>query len=188
MLAGELALLVGCTVGLIMIFNNSGVFQGTLGVGFGRTGGYLGPAPATVGPEYLLLRPATQGGDLVAPHAIGVHGLTLLAVPAVLLAAPVGRPGSGCGSPECCRRVVVAWPLLGTRCAGSRSVSCRRRRWSRSRSARSCWSGAGPGCAAPGADVRDPQYQSGRMSRVVRSRLSSSANCGSVRGSSYRKK
>jgi hypothetical protein len=85
-LAGELALLVGCTVGLIMIFNNSGVFQGTLGVGFGRTGGYLGPAPATIGPEYLLLRPATQGGDLVLPHAIGVHGLTLLAVPAVLLA------------------------------------------------------------------------------------------------------
>jgi len=90
-LAGELALLVGCAVGLIMIFNNSGVFQGTLGVGFGRTGGYLGPAPATVGPEYLLLRPATQGGDLVAPHAIGVHGLTLLAVPAVLLAR-TGRP------------------------------------------------------------------------------------------------
>ncbi len=56
-LASGLALLVGCTVGLIMIFNNSGVFQGTLGVGFGRTGGYLGPAPATVGPEYLLLRP-----------------------------------------------------------------------------------------------------------------------------------
>ena len=71
---------------LVMISNNSGVFQGTLGVGFGRTGSYLGPPPATVGPEYLLLRPATQGGDLVLPHAIGVHGLTLLAVPAVLLA------------------------------------------------------------------------------------------------------
>lgn len=85
-LAGELALLVGCAVGLVMIVNNSGVFQGTLGVGFGRTGGYLGPPPATVGPEYLLLRPATRGGDLVLPHAIGVHGLTLLAVPAVLLA------------------------------------------------------------------------------------------------------
>jgi hypothetical protein len=39
-----------------------------------------------VGPEYGLLRPGTRGGDLVAPHVIGIHGLVLLAVPAVLLA------------------------------------------------------------------------------------------------------
>ena len=51
-----------------------------------RAGGYLGPAAATVGPEYLLLRPQTAGGDLVLPHAVGVHGLVLLAVPAVLAA------------------------------------------------------------------------------------------------------
>ncbi len=85
--AGVLVLLVGCALGLVMIFNNSGVFQGTVGVGFTeRTRGYLGPDPATVGPEYLLIRPATAGGDLVLPHAIGVHGLLLLAVPTVLLA------------------------------------------------------------------------------------------------------
>ena len=85
--AGVLVLLVGCAIGLVMIFNNSGVFQGTIGVGFtGRPSAYLGPDAATVGPEFLLIRPATQGGDLVLPHAIGVHGLILLAVPAVLLA------------------------------------------------------------------------------------------------------
>lgn len=39
-----------------------------------------------MGPQYGLLRPATQGGDLVAPHIIAIHGLLLLAVPAVLLA------------------------------------------------------------------------------------------------------
>jgi hypothetical protein len=93
--AGVLVLLVGCALGLVMIFNNSGVFQGTVGVGFTeRTSGYLGPDPATVGYEYLLIRPATAGGDLVLPHAIGVHGLLLLAVPAVLLArtpTPVRR-------------------------------------------------------------------------------------------------
>jgi hypothetical protein len=84
---GIVVLLVGCAVGFVMISNNSGVFQGRFGSGFGdRTSGYLGPSPAIVGPEYLLLRPATSGGDLVLPHAIGVHGLILLAVPALLLA------------------------------------------------------------------------------------------------------
>jgi hypothetical protein len=33
-----------------------------------------------------MLRPATRGGDLVLLHAIGIHGLVLLAVPAILLA------------------------------------------------------------------------------------------------------
>jgi hypothetical protein len=37
-------------------------------------------------PEYLLLRPATSGGDLVLLHAIGVHGLPLITLPALLLA------------------------------------------------------------------------------------------------------
>jgi hypothetical protein len=86
-LAGGGVLLVGCLVGLLMVVNNSGVYQGTVAAGFvERRTGYLGPDPTTVGPEYLLLRPATAGGDLVLPHAVGVHGLVLLAVPAVLLA------------------------------------------------------------------------------------------------------
>src|SRR5215475_14168545 len=86
LLAGVLLLFVGCLVGFIMISNNSGVFEGSVGSGFAnRSAAYLGPDRSTVGPEYLLLRPATHGGDLVLPHAIGVHGLLLLAVPAVLL-------------------------------------------------------------------------------------------------------
>jgi hypothetical protein len=86
-LAGVAVLLVGCAIGFVMVSNNSGVFQGVFGSGFGnRTTGYLGPDPATVGHEYLLLRPHTRGGDLVLLHAIGVHGLALLALPAILLA------------------------------------------------------------------------------------------------------
>jgi hypothetical protein len=86
-LAGIGALLFGCLVGFVMVSNNSGVYQGVIGSGFGnRTAGYLGPDRATVGPEYLMLRPATRGGDLVLLHAIGIHGLVLLAVPAILLA------------------------------------------------------------------------------------------------------
>ncbi len=85
--AGVVVVLVACLIGLVMIFNNSGVYQGSVGADFiqrtGR-GGYLGPDPATAGREYLLLPPFTAGGDLVLPHAIGVHGLILLAVPAVL--------------------------------------------------------------------------------------------------------
>ncbi|OLE26132.1 MAG: hypothetical protein AUG44_13945 [Actinobacteria bacterium 13_1_20CM_3_71_11] len=85
--AGIVVLLVGCAIGFVMVSNNSGVFQGAFGTGFGnRTAGYLGPDPATVGHEYVLLRPQTHGGDLVLLHAIGVHGLALLALPAVLLA------------------------------------------------------------------------------------------------------
>jgi len=86
-------LLVGSTIGFVMISNNSGVYQGSIGSGFGqRASGYLGPSPATVGPEYLLLRPSTDGGDLVLLHAIGVHGLVLLGVPAVLLDRTAMRP------------------------------------------------------------------------------------------------
>lgn len=40
------------------------------------------------------VRPSTQGGDLVLLHAIGVHGLVLLALPAVLLARTSMRPGA----------------------------------------------------------------------------------------------
>jgi hypothetical protein len=91
--AGIGVLLVGCAVGFVMVSNNSGVFQGVVGAGFGnRTAGYLGPSPATVGPEYLVLRPATRGGDLLLPHGIGIHGLILLAVPAVLLARTATAP------------------------------------------------------------------------------------------------
>lgn len=85
--AGVVVLIAGCVIGLVMIFNNSGVYQGSVGADFARrTAAYLGPDSATVGPEYLMLRPATRGGDLVLLHAIGVHGLILLAVPGVLLA------------------------------------------------------------------------------------------------------
>lgn len=86
-IAGIVVLLVACAIGFVMISNNSGVYQGGIGGGFARqTAAYLGPDAATVGPEYGLLRPGTRGGDLVAPHVIGIHGLVLLAVPAVLLA------------------------------------------------------------------------------------------------------
>ncbi len=85
--AGVVVLFVGCAVGFIMVSNNSGVFQGGIGGGFAnRSAAYLGPDAATVGPDYLVLRPDTRGGDLLLPHAIGVHGLILLAVPAILLA------------------------------------------------------------------------------------------------------
>lgn len=85
--AAIVVLLVGCVIGFVMISNNSGVYQGVVGTGFARqTAAYLGPDAATVGPQYVLLRPATHGGDLVLPHIIGIHGLVLLAVPAVALA------------------------------------------------------------------------------------------------------
>jgi len=91
--AGIVVLLVGCAIGFVMISNNSGVYQGSVGSGFGqRANAYLGPSPATVGPEYLLLRPSTDGGDLVLLHAIGIHGLVLLAVPSVLLARTAMTP------------------------------------------------------------------------------------------------
>jgi hypothetical protein len=103
LLAGVVLLLVGCLVGFAMISNNSGVFEGTIGSGFAnRSAAYLGPDRSTVGPEYLLLRPATRGGDLVLPHAIGVHGLVLLAVPAVLLT------GTGLSAARQLRLVAVA--------------------------------------------------------------------------------
>ncbi|GAA4779362.1 hypothetical protein GCM10023200_10620 [Actinomycetospora chlora] len=84
--AGVVVTLVACAVGMVMISTNSGVYRGGLGSGFGRTGAYFGPDAATVGPDYAGFRPATAGGDLVLPHAVGVHGMLLLAVPAVLLA------------------------------------------------------------------------------------------------------
>jgi hypothetical protein len=102
---GVAVLLLGCAIGFGMISNNSGVYQGSFGSGFGNRGSaYLGPAPATIGQDYLLIRPETQGGDLVLPHAIGVHGLVLLAVPAVLLAGTVL---------DARRRLVVVASLVG---------------------------------------------------------------------------
>jgi hypothetical protein len=91
--AGIATLLVGCAIGFVMVSNNSGVYQGSVGAGFAqRANAYLGPSASTVGPEYLLLRPSTDGGDLVLLHAIGIHGLILLAVPAVLLARTAMAP------------------------------------------------------------------------------------------------
>lgn len=91
--AGIIVLLVGCAVDFVMISNNSGVYQGSVGSGFAnRASTYMGPSPMTIGPEYLLLRPSTDGGDLVLLHAIGVHGLVLLAVPAVPLARSAMAP------------------------------------------------------------------------------------------------
>ncbi|NUR06284.1 MAG: hypothetical protein HOQ22_07585 [Nocardioidaceae bacterium] len=85
--AGVGVLVVGCLVGFVMISNMSGVFQGAFATAFsGPQRGYLGPSAATVGHQYLLLRPHTSGGDLVLLHAVGVHGMLLLTVPAVLLA------------------------------------------------------------------------------------------------------
>jgi len=85
-LGGVGVVLAGSVIGLVMISNMSGVFQGRFGTAFTRPQvGYMGPPPSVVGPEHLLLRLHTAGGDLVLLHAIGVHGLPLLALPAVLL-------------------------------------------------------------------------------------------------------
>jgi hypothetical protein len=92
--AGIIVLLLGCIIGFGMISNMSGVYQGSFGSGFTRPAvGYLGPSSSTVGREYLLLRPETKGGDLILPHAIGVHGLVLLAVPALVMARTSMAPG-----------------------------------------------------------------------------------------------
>ncbi|MDQ2882058.1 MAG: hypothetical protein M3Y48_12760 [Actinomycetota bacterium] len=80
--------LIGVLVLLIAALRSRDAASVRLGVGAGfarQTSAYLGPDAATVGPQYALLRPATRGGDLVLPHIIGIHGLVLLAVPAVLL-------------------------------------------------------------------------------------------------------
>jgi hypothetical protein len=178
--AGVLVLLLGCALGLVMIFNNSGVFQGTIGAGFGeRTSGYLGPDAATIGQEYVLVRPATRGGDLVLLHALGVHGLTLLAVPAVLLAhtsTPARQrwwiTGTAVAAVGAAIAILLVHALrtlplgqLGPVALGALGLC------------------AGALLAAYVA-VGRRQYQASRMSSVVRSRLSSSANCGPVRGSS----
>jgi hypothetical protein len=91
---GTVVLLVGCVIGFVMISNMSGVFQGSFGSAFGtRQSGYMGPPAATVGPEHVLLRPRTDGGDLVLLHAIAVHGMPLLTLPALLLArAQIAEP------------------------------------------------------------------------------------------------
>ena len=84
--AGTLLLLAGCAIGFVMISNMSGIFDGGFATAFTRPQvGYLGPSAGAVGREYVLLRPHTHGGDLVLLHAIGVHGLVLLALPALAL-------------------------------------------------------------------------------------------------------
>jgi hypothetical protein len=84
---GVVVMLIGCVIGFVMISNMSGIWNGQFGSAFGEPQtGYLGPTPAQVGHEYLLLRPDTAGGDLVLLHAIGIHGLVLVTIPAALLA------------------------------------------------------------------------------------------------------
>ena len=84
---GVVVMLIGCAIGFTMISNMSGIWNGQFGSAFGeQQTGYLGPTPAQVGHEYLLLRPHTDGGDLVLLHAIGIHGLVLVTIPAALLA------------------------------------------------------------------------------------------------------
>lgn len=85
--AGTGLLLLGCVIGFGMISNMSGVFQGSFGTAFGTPQvGYAGPPASVVGREVLSFRPHTQGGDLVLLHAVGVHGLVLLGLPAMALA------------------------------------------------------------------------------------------------------
>lgn len=93
--SGTLLLLLGCVIGFAMISNMSGVFQGSFGGGFGRPQvGYVGPPASDVGREVFAFRPHTNGGDLVLLHAIGVHGLVLLGLPAMLLAdRSMSEPG-----------------------------------------------------------------------------------------------
>jgi hypothetical protein len=84
--SGIIVLLVGCVTGFVMISNMSGVFQGAVGSALTHPQvGYVGPPPSVVGHDVLLVHVHTQGGDLVSLHAIGVHGLPLLALPAILL-------------------------------------------------------------------------------------------------------
>jgi hypothetical protein len=84
---GVVVMLIGCVIGFVMISNMSGIWNGQFGSAFGEPQtGYLGPTPAQVGHEYVLLRPDTDGGDLVLLHAIGIHGLVLVTIPAALLA------------------------------------------------------------------------------------------------------
>lgn len=110
---GVVVLLIGCVIGFVMISNMSGVFTGSFGTGFtGAQTGYVGPPPSVVGKEYLLLHPDTQGGDLVLLHAIGIHGLLLLTVPAHLLHRS--------RLPERSRMRVVA--VMGTAVLGAMAV------------------------------------------------------------------
>lgn len=87
---GVLTMLIGCLIGFTMISNMSGIWTGSFGSAFGKPQvGYLGPTGSAVGREYLLIRPHTSGGDLVLLHAIGIHGLVLVTIPAALLASTV---------------------------------------------------------------------------------------------------
>lgn len=75
--AGALITLIGFATGLLMILNSGGIWQG--GAHFltmltqMRSGSYNGPAAGTI------------GGDLVVLHALGVHGLQIVPLPAWLL-------------------------------------------------------------------------------------------------------
>lgn len=84
---GVVVMLIGCVIGFVMISNMSGIWNGEFGSAFGvEQTGYMGPSASQVGHEYLLLRPHTDGGDLVLLHAIGIHGLVLVTIPAAMLA------------------------------------------------------------------------------------------------------
>ena len=72
---GTVVLLVGTLVGVLMILNWSGVWQGL--------------PPGTLRPGFDTDRAnfskGVSGGNLVVIHAVGVHGLSLLLLPAWLL-------------------------------------------------------------------------------------------------------
>lgn len=75
--AGSLIMLIGFAIGLLMILNFGGIWQG--GDHFlamltrDASGRYNGPAAGMI------------GGDLVVLHALGVHGLQIVPLPAWLL-------------------------------------------------------------------------------------------------------
>lgn len=72
--AGAVVVLMGTLAGWLMIFNWSGVWQGSLGM--------LEPGFDTDAADYSV---GVMGGNLVVLHALGVHGLSLVPLAAWLL-------------------------------------------------------------------------------------------------------
>ncbi len=72
---GTVVLLLGTLVGVLMILNWSGVWQG----------GSLGMLRPGFDTDRANFSEGVSGGNLVVIHAVGVHGLSLLLLPAWLL-------------------------------------------------------------------------------------------------------